>query len=120
MEAARICGMDRQTLRDWVHRYNADGLAGLADRPPRLSPAQMADLAAIVETGPDPAQDGVVRWRRIDLQAVIAQRFGVAVHARTVGKLLRKLDFAKLSVRPQHPQADPDAQATFKKTSPPW
>jgi transposase len=31
--AAQAGGMDRQTLRDWVHRYNADGLAGLADRP---------------------------------------------------------------------------------------
>jgi transposase len=124
-EAARSCGMDRQTLRDWVHRYNAEGLAGLTDRPhpgrtPRLSPAQMAELAAIVETGPDPATDGVVRWRRIDLRAVIAARFGIAVHERTVGKLLRKLDFAKLSVRPQHPQADPEAQAVFKKTSTTW
>jgi len=27
--AAETCGMDRQTLRDWVHRYNATGLAGL-------------------------------------------------------------------------------------------
>jgi hypothetical protein len=31
--AAQAGGMDRQTLRDWVHRCNADGLAGLADRP---------------------------------------------------------------------------------------
>ena len=30
--AAETCGMDRQTLRDWVHRYNAEGLAGLSDR----------------------------------------------------------------------------------------
>ena len=30
--AAKTCGTERQTLRDWVHRYNADGLAGLADR----------------------------------------------------------------------------------------
>jgi transposase len=122
--AARTCGMDRQTLRDWVHRYNAEGLAGLADRPhpgrtPRLGLAQMAELAAIVETGPDPVTDGVVRWRRIDLQAVIAARFGVAVHERTVGKLLRKLNFVRLSVRPQHPQVDPEAQEAFKKTAPP-
>jgi transposase len=122
-EAARTCGMDRQTLRDWVHRYNAEGLPGLADRPhcgrtPRLGPAQMAELEAIVARGPDPDQDGVVRWRRIDLQAVIATRFGVAVHERTVGKLLRKLDFARLSVRPQHPQVDPEAQEAFKKKLP--
>jgi len=31
--AAQAGGMERQTLRDWVHRYNADGLTGLADRP---------------------------------------------------------------------------------------
>ena len=30
--AARVCGMDRQTLRDWVHRYNAEGLEGLTNR----------------------------------------------------------------------------------------
>ena len=30
--AAESCGMDRQTLRDWVHRYNAQGIAGLANR----------------------------------------------------------------------------------------
>jgi transposase len=124
-EAAETCGMDRQTLRDWVHRYNAEGLAGLRDRPhpgrkPRLSPEQMGELEAIVTQGPDPERDGVVRWRRIDLQRVIAARFGIAVHERTVGKLLARLDFAHLSVRPQHPQADPAAQEAFKKTSPTW
>ena len=30
-EAARLCGMDRQSLRDWVHRYNKEGLDGLVD-----------------------------------------------------------------------------------------
>ena len=30
--AAESCGMARQTLRDWVHRYNAEGLAGLSNR----------------------------------------------------------------------------------------
>ncbi|TIP39895.1 MAG: helix-turn-helix domain-containing protein [Mesorhizobium sp.] len=53
-DAARIGGMDRQTLRDWVHRFNAAGPEGLGDQwspgpPSRLSPEQQADLAAIVE-----------------------------------------------------------------------
>ena len=120
--AAETCGMDRQTLRDWVHRYNAEGLAGLSDRwkgvrVPRLAPAQMADLGAWVEAGPDPARDGVVRWRRQDLQRRIAEAFGVEVHERTVGKYLAALGFRRLSVRPQHPKTDPDAQEAFKKTS---
>src|SRR5712691_10707804 len=88
--AAASCGMDRQTLRDWVHRYNAQGLMGLYDRahpgpPPRLTAAQQAELARIVEAGPDLARDGVVRWRCVDLQAVIQARFGLELAQRTVG-----------------------------------
>ena len=75
------------------------------------------DPGALVEAGPDPARDGVVRWRRQDLQRRIAEAFGVEVHERTVGKYLAALGFRRLSVRPQHPKADPDAQEAFKKTS---
>jgi len=122
--AAESCGMDRQTLRDWVHRYNVDGLEGLSDRrsagpSPRLSPAQKAELARMVREGPDPAVDGVVRWRRVDLKRNIEARFGVTMHERTVGKQLAALGFRRLSVRPQHPKSDPEAQEAFKKTSPP-
>ena len=121
--AAETCGMDRQTLRDWVHRYNAEGLAGLKNRtvphrPRRLAPEQLAELAAWVEAGPDPARDGVVRWRRRDLQLRIAAEFGVALHERSVGKQLAALGFRRLSVRPQHPKSNPEAQTAFKKTSP--
>jgi transposase len=121
--AARHAGMDRQTLRDWVHRYNAEGLAGLGDRAhpgptPRLTPEQQAELVEIVENGPDRETDGVVRWRRADLQAVIAQRFGVQLHERSVGKILRRLGFARLSVRPKHPASQPEAQDAYKKLRP--
>ena len=121
--AAQTCGMDRQTLRDWVHRYNAEGLTGLKNRmvpqrARRLAPAQLAVLAAWVEAGPDPVRDGVVRWRRKDLQHRIEAEFGVVLHERSVGKQLAALGFRRLSVRPQHPKSDPEAQEAFKKTSP--
>ena len=91
--AAEICGMDRQTLRDWVHRFNAEGLEGLSNRrsagpSPLLSIEQKVELAQMVREGPDPAADGVVRWRRVDLQRKIKARFGVKMHERTVGKQL--------------------------------
>jgi transposase len=125
-DAARACGMDRQTLRDWVHRYNGEGLAGLSNRPHgggpqrRLSAEQEAAVAELVRRGPTPAEHGTVRWRRADLAAVIAQRFGVTLAERTVGTLLRRLGFVRLSVRPRHPGHDAKAQAAHKKTSPTW
>ena len=121
-EAARIGGMDRQTLRDWVHRFNERGPDGLTDswskgHPSRLSAAQQAELAQLVETGPDRAVHGVVRWRRVDLQRLIAERFGVAYHERTVGKILHQLGFRHISARPRHPAQDERIVAEFKKTS---
>jgi len=121
-DAARVGGMDRQTLRDWVHRFNEAGPDGLKDAwnggpQPRLSAAQKAELAGIVETGPDPAVDGVVRWRRIDLQKLIEDRFGVAYHERYVGTLLKELGFSHISARPRHPGQDGEIVEAYKKTS---
>lgn len=124
-EAARLAGMDRQTLRDWVHRYNAQGLAGLRDRragngrKSLLSEAQLAQLAEAVRRGPDAVPGGVVRWRRADLARLIAERFGVVLAERSVGALLHRLGFRWLCVRPRHPGHDAQAQASFSGTSPP-
>ncbi len=79
--------MDRQTLRDWVHRYDADGVVGLGrghggGSRPRLTPEQEAEFAGWIRTGPDPAADGVVRWRCADIQGRIARLFGMALHER--------------------------------------
>ena len=120
--AAAVGGMDRQTLRDWVHRFNAEGPEGLVDRPRpglprRLGEAQLRELAEIVETGPDPATDGVVRWRRVDLQRVIEERFGVAYSERAITDLLKALSFSYISGRPKHPAQDPGVLGRFKKTS---
>jgi Winged helix-turn helix len=72
--AARIGGMDRQTLRDWAHRFNEEGPAGLINvkpigRRPKLSVEQQEALRQLVEAGPDPEKHGVVRWRCLELAA---------------------------------------------------
>ena len=119
-EAARCCGMDRQSLRDWVHRYNAEGLEGLADRhrtgrPSLLAAEQQAELEGIIAAGPDPAVDGVVRWRCVDLQRVTLERFEVEIAERTMAKLVHKLGFSRLTPRPRHPKSDVAAQEAYKK-----
>lgn len=125
-EAARAAGMDRQTLRDWVHRYNASGLAGLSNHRRAMAPArkltvaQEALVADWVRAGPQLSERNLVRWRCIDLRDEISRHFGVDMHERTVGKLLVRLGFSKVSVRPRHPAQDAGAGEAHKKTSPNW
>ncbi len=123
-EAARIGGMDRQTLRDWVHRFNEQGPGGLINikppgRRPRLSEEQTQELCRLVEAGPDPQADGVVRWRCVDLKRTLGRRFGVDLSEVRLGQVLKELGFSHISARPQHPAQDAQAIAAFKKTSPP-
>ena len=122
LEAARQTGMDRQTLRDWVHRYNETGITGLLPRlapgpAPKLTAAQMTELRELVVAGPDPEKHQVVRWRCVDLRAEVTRRFSVTVPERTIGKWLRKLKLTRLQPRPYHPKKDEAAQEAFKKTS---
>ena len=125
-EAAQAAGMDRQTLRDWVHRSNEAGLAGLKNRAGargrrrKLTAAQEATFAAWVREGPKPDVPKVVCWRCRDLRDEIARHFEVEMHERTVGKLLARLNFSRVSVRPRHPEQDIAAQEAHKKTSPGW
>jgi transposase len=120
LDAARQSGMDRQTLRDWVHRYNEAWIVGLASRKPpgaaaKVTQAQMAELRALVIAGPDPKIHKVVRWRCVDLRAEVAKRFSVTVPERTIGKWLRRLRLTQLQQRPFHPKKDAAAQEAFKK-----
>jgi transposase len=121
-EAARIGGMDRQTLRDWTHRFNAEGVAGLVNlkspgRPPKLSDEQKKVLCQLVEEGPELEKDGVTRWRCADLKRVLERRFGVDLSEVSLGRTLKQLGFSHISARPLHPAQDAEAIATFKKTS---
>ncbi len=120
--AARQTGMDRQTLRDWVHRFNATGIDGLRSCPPpgrapKLSKDQMAELRQWVIEGPNPTIHKVVRWRCLDLRAEVARRFSVTVNEITIGRWLAKMGLTRLQPRPYHPKKDPQAQEAFKKTS---
>jgi transposase len=119
--AAEAAGMDRQTLRDWVIRYNAHGIDGLLDRwgsgrPPRLEPDELAELYAIVMAGPDPEKDGFCAFTREDLVRICEQRFGKTMHRASMGRLLRKIGLSRQKARPSHPQKDPASQEAFKKS----
>jgi transposase len=112
--------MERQALRDAVIRYNAEGLAGLQDRPkpgrrPRLSEAEQAVLRARILQGPDPARDGCQRWTLPLLCRWIEARFGKRLHPASLSRIVRGLDLSRQKTRPVHPQADQKAQTAFVK-----
>lgn len=122
-EAARVGGMDRQTLRDWVIRFNQQGPEGLINKsapgaPGKLSKKHEAFLARLVEEGPIPAIHGVVRWRACDLMMRLHEEFGLSVSDDTVYRALKKLGFSHVSARPRAYKQDADAVAAFKKNFP--
>ena len=100
-EPAKLGGMDRQTLRDWAHHFNDEGPDALkhysgAGCPRLLTQEQMSELSAIVEIGPDPEVDGMVRWQCIDLKRVIEERFGLNFSERTLSDLLATLSISHI------------------------
>ncbi len=123
-EAARHGGVDIQTVRNWVLRFNADGPDGLLDgkspgTPPRLNGAHRRALARLVEEGPTSYLDGVVRWRLSDLVTWIHDEFSISLDQSTMSRTLRAMGYRKLSARPRHHAQDPEDLVAFKKTSPP-
>src|SRR5262245_18616208 len=122
-EAAKIGGMDRQTLRDWVIRFNergADGLINIpsAGVPPKLKAMHEAFLARLTEEGPIRAIHGVVRWGACDLIMRMCDEVGLSVSDDKIYRALKKLGFSHMSARPKAYKQSAEAMEAFKKTSP--
>ena len=118
--AAQIGGMTRQTLRDWVHRFNAEGVDGLVNHKacgfkPKLSKAERAILFDIVLEGANFEKDGVVRYRLSDLVNIVEAKFGVRYGVSAMWYILHSLNFSHVSGRPFHPKSDAEKQAAFRQ-----
>jgi transposase len=119
-EAAKVGGMDRQTLRDWVIRFNEQGADGLINipspgMPPKLNAIHKAFLAQIVEEGPIAAIHGVVRWRACDLIMRLHEEFGLSVSDDTIYRAPKNLGFAHVSARPKFTSRVPRSWMRSKK-----
>ena len=115
-------GATRETLRQWVRQYNAEGIVGLQEgvrtgRRCRLSPDQLAQLREKISAPPEMAKDGIGRWRAADVGRWIEEEFGVRYTSiMSICNLLHKLGQSWISGRPKHPQQAADAIMAFKKT----
>ncbi len=119
-EAARLVGRERQSLRDAVLRYNAEGLAGLRDRPrpgrrEKLDAVQREALRTWVLRGPDPDVDGMSSYRLLDIAAHIQERWAVPYTLSALSRLLRRMGLSWQKARPAHPKSNAEARELYKK-----
>jgi transposase len=120
-EAAKIGGMDHQTLRDWVViRFNEQEVDGLINNPSLGAPPKQRQTQGlsrrIVEEGPIPAVHGVVHWRACDLIMRLHEEFGRSLSDDTIYRALKELGFSRVSARPKAYKQDAEAMEACKKT----
>ncbi len=120
-EASSALGMSERQLRNWVHRYNAEGVAGLRDRPrpgqpPHLTPDQVEEFKERIRKGAR-LEDQVCVLRGVDVRRILQEEFEAEYSLPGVYFLLHRLEFSSLVPRPKHEKVDDKGQATFKKTS---
>ena len=119
-EVASAQGTTVQSIRDWILRFDAHGPDGLVDgprtgRPCRLSEAERREVALWIEEGPDAEEDGVSRWRLIDIRDKVLLRFNEYFSLEGIRRVIRSLGFVNISPRPVHPKADPVKQEEFRR-----
>jgi transposase len=118
-QIARVLGFSRRAVQAWVAAYNRGGLGALPDRPhpgraPTLPHDQEARFLERIDAPPRP-EDGVCELRGADLRRILEQEFAARYTRGGVSKLLHRLGYSDLMPRPQHPEADPEAQEFFKE-----
>lgn len=118
--AAKVVGIERQSLCDAIKRYNAEGLAGLYDRPkghapPRLTAEELAQLKAQILTGPDPEKGEPSNWTLPDLCRFVEGSFNKRLVPQSMSRVVRRMGLSKQKTRPVHPKRDPKASEAFEK-----
>ena len=108
-------------LRKWLHRFNAQGPEGLKDayrpgQPSKLNTEAIEQFKNRIRHGVTPT-DNVCSLRASDIQQILQKEFAAYYSLGGTYFLLHRLGFSCLCPRPRHPQADAEAQETFKKTS---
>jgi transposase len=98
-DVAQIMGMGRRTVQDWIHRYRARGIPGLAKGPfkgpkSRLTEDQKTELSRIIAAGPvEIGLDTGVRTTPIIVK-LVKDLFGVSYHPGHIGKIIHRLRFS--------------------------
>ena len=120
-EVGRLLGDAPRTVEYWVRRFEAKGLAGLAEgqrsgRPRRLRDAQLREVERVLRQTPrDLGLTGTL-WDGKTLAAWIERQYGISLGVRQCQRLFRQLGFRLRKPRPLIAHADLERQKAHKKT----
>ena len=117
----KITGSARRTVQQWLAKYNLGGLDELCEKPRPGQPTKLPrhreqEFCRRLETGPT-KKDGVSVLNGPAIRRILQQEFGVLYSGQGLYDLLHRLGYSCLCPRPQHEQADRQAQEAFKKSS---
>ena len=120
---AQALGDSPRTVVNWVQRFEARGLAGLTEgqrsgRPSRLTDKQLAEVERALRSSPTECGLATQMWDGPALSEFLERKLRVSLKARQCQRLFRQLGFRLRKPRPRVAQADPQLQATHKKTPP--
>lgn len=120
-QAAKAVGLKQRQTRNWIHRFNDEGVNGLQDRPRPGQPVKLPRqkeqaFRERLEKGAIP-KDPTRNLRVKDIQRILREEFGAPYGLGGTYFMLHRLGFSSLVPRPRHPHADPQAQARFKKNA---
>jgi len=118
----KITGSARRAVQQWLAKYNKGGLDELSEKPRPGQPTKLPrhreqEFCRRLETGPT-KKDGVSVLNGPAIRRILEREFGVLYSVQGLYDFLHRLGYSCLCPRPQHEQADRQAQETFKKNSP--
>jgi len=120
-EVGRLLGDASQTVRDWVRRFESEGLAGLVDgeragRPRRLGDKELEEINTVLRQTPASVGMTANLWDGKTLAAFIGKRYQVHLGVRQCQRMFRQFGFRLRKPRPLIASADPERQKRYKKT----
>ena len=118
-EVAEALGISIRAIRNWIDRYNAEGIDGFNEKPRSGAPVKLKNIDGFrdrVVKGPLLRTDGLVTWSGGQLRKILNKEFQSEYSLSGVYNLLHRLNLSRLSPRPRHPYSNPEEQEAFKKT----
>jgi transposase len=110
-EIQDLYSASHKSICNWVHRYNAEGVEGLKDRPrsgrpPLLNDSQKSELDQLIQGSPLEHGYPTATWTGALVADLIKKRFGVEYKKAQVYNILHSLKFSFQKGKGYYPETE--------------